>query len=613
MDPSTTAPAFFRELNPIEQQAYGSHGVHPALDGSVSQWQAPYGQFMTDQNHVLHPLNLPQESLIYAPQNAGSFGDIGDIGDTRTMPATPMGPPPKRRKKKAPTLRAKAWEPYKARILELHVTQKLSLEKVKKKIEEEFGFTAEIRQYRTRISQWGKDKNVKPVEMAAIVRKRQQRKLADSDKGELIFMVRGSTVEPQKIDRWMNRHEVPQDLLYAPSPAASTPSAVCCRTISERGSLAPSPAYSAQSPNFSPEGIMSIAQSPAVFSPALSVWSIAQPQSGTFVGQSPAPIYRPLPSLLSGSPPTPRAFQDQLDTAAGSLQYRYKQTDEERLREELSRAETMFGTSHSTTLDILFELGDVLMIQGRYKSAEEMARRLVEGRRSVSGNNGIETLDALELLGQVLSRQGFYAQAEKLHRRTFESRKVMLGDEHPATLMGIANLALIYREQGRWKEAEELQVGVIETRKKVLGKEHPDTLTSMSNLASTYWSQGRWKEAEELQVGVIETRKKVLGKEHPNTLISMANLASTYRSQGRWREAEELQGREFQICSRILGDEHPDTLTSMKNLAIIWKDQDRSGDALALMRSCVVLQKRVLGTDHPHTASSAAVLAEWEI
>ncbi|KAJ4175793.1 hypothetical protein NW767_015671 [Fusarium falciforme] len=544
MDPSTTTPAFFRELNPIEQQAYESHGVHPALDGSASQWQALDGQLMTDQSHVLHPLNLPQESLIHAPQNAGSFGDIGDIGDTQTMPATPMGPPPKRRKKKAPTLRAKAWEPYKARILELHVTQKLSLGKVKKKIEEEFGFTAEIRQYRTRISQWGKDKNIKPVEMAAIVRKRQQRKIEDRDKGELIFTVRGSTVEPHKIDRWMNRHEIPRDLLYAPSPAASTPSAVCCRTISERGSLAPSPAYSAQSPNFSPEGIMSIAQSPAVFSPALSVWSIAQPQSGTFVGQSPAPIYRPLPSLLSGSPPTPSAFQDQLDTAAGSLQYRYKQTDEERLREELSRAEsraeTMFGTSHSKTLDILSELGNVLMAQGRYKSAEEMVRRLVEGRRSANGNDGIKTLDALELLGQVLSRQGFYAQAEELHRRTFESRKVMLGEEHPDTLTSMSNLASTYRSQGRWKEAEELGVQVLEMRKRILGEEHPDTLSSMSNLAWTYRSQGRWKEAEELGVQVLEMRKRILGDEHPRTLSSMSNLASTYRSQGRWKEVEEL-------------------------------------------------------------------------
>ncbi|KAI8718480.1 Clr5 domain-containing protein [Fusarium sp. LHS14.1] len=652
MDLSTTTPAFFREPNPIEQQAYEPHGVHPALDGSASQWQAPYGQFMTDQNPILHPLNLPQGYLIHTPQNAGAFGDIGD---TQTMPATPMGPPPKRRKKKAPTLRAEAWEPYKARILELHVTQKLSLGMVKKQIEEEFGFTAEIRQYRTRISQWGKDKNIKRVEMAAIVRKRQQRKLAESDKRELVFTVRDSTVEPHKIDRWMNSHKVPQDLLYAPSPAASTPSDVCCRTISERGSLAPSPAYSAQSPNFAPEGIMSISQSPAIPSPALSVLSIAQPQNGTFVGQSPAPIYRPLPSLLSGSPPTPWVFQDQLNTTSDSLQYRYKQTDEEHLREELFRAETVFGTSHSKTLDILFKLGIVLIEQGRYKSAEEMVRGLVEGRRSANGNNGIETLNALDLLGQVLCRQGFYAQAEKLHRRTFKSRKVMLGDEHPATLSSMNNLALIFGNQGRWKEAEELQVGVMEKRKRVLGEEHPDTLTSIDNLGSTFGNQGRWKEAEELQVGVIEVRKRVLGEEHPDTLLSMHNLAITWKGQGRWKEAEELQlglverrkkvlGGEhpntlasmddlastfgdqgwrkeagelqvgvMEVRKRVLGEEHPHTLLSMHNLAVTWEAQGRTRDALAMMRSCAVLRERVLGTDHPDTASSMIALAGWEM
>ncbi|KAH7111912.1 hypothetical protein B0J13DRAFT_659465, partial [Dactylonectria estremocensis] len=365
-----------------------------------------------------------------------------------------------------------------------------------------------IRQYRTRISQWGKDKNIKPVEMTAIVRKRQQRKLVEVDKGELIFTIRGSTVESQKIDRWMNRHRVPENLLYAPSPAASTPSALFCRTISERGSAVPSPAYSAQTPNFSPEGIMSVAQSPAVFSPALSVSSIVQPQSSTFVGRSPAPIYRPLPNFLSGSPPTPSAFQDQLDTVADSLQYLYKQTDEERLREELSRAETLFGTSHSKTLDILSKLGEVLMDQGRYKSAEEMVRRLVEGRRSANGNDGVETLDAMGLLGRVLIWQGFYAKAEKLHRRTFESRRVILGDEHPDTLSSMANLASTFWSQGRWKKAEELEVQVMETRKGVLGEEHPDTLTSMANLASTYRNQGRWKEAEVLEVQVMETGKR---------------------------------------------------------------------------------------------------------
>jgi hypothetical protein len=56
--------------------------------------------------------------------------------------------------------------------------------------------------------------------MKAIVRKRQRRKLVEDDKGELVFMVRDSKVEPQKIDRWMKRNDVPETFLYAPSPAA---------------------------------------------------------------------------------------------------------------------------------------------------------------------------------------------------------------------------------------------------------------------------------------------------------------------------------------------------------------------------------------------------------
>ena len=47
------------------------------------------------------------------------------------------------RKRKAPTLRVDAWEPYKARIIELHIEQGLPLGKVKDTIEKEFGFTAE--------------------------------------------------------------------------------------------------------------------------------------------------------------------------------------------------------------------------------------------------------------------------------------------------------------------------------------------------------------------------------------------------------------------------------------------------------------------------------------
>ncbi|KAF2466286.1 TPR-like protein [Lindgomyces ingoldianus] len=479
----------------------------------------------------------------------------------QTMPVTSMDPPTRPRKRKAPTLPAVAWEPYKARILELHNTEGLPLREVKEMIKKEFGFTAEIRQYRTRISQWGKDKNIKPEEMKAIVRKRQERKLVESSKRELVFTVRGSEVEPQKINRWMKRNNVRESLLYAPT----TPSAVRCQTISERDSPVPNSAFSPAAPIFSPESNVSIAQSPQIFSPALSIASIVRPQSNTFMGKSPAPTYQYLPSFPPGPVPSASAFQGQVDSVATFVPYRYRQKEEERLREELLTAETLFGTYHSGTLGILYQLGEVLIDQGRYKSAEEVIRRLLERRQAISGNDDVNTLNAFELLGQVLRRQGLYAKAEKLFRRTFGSRSVILGVEHGDTLNSMNNLGLTYMSQGRWKEAEELGV------QRRLGEEHPNTLTNMGNLALTYKNQGRWKEAEELEVQVVETRKRVLGEEHPHTLNSMANLAHT------------------------------------------WKSQSRNEEAILLMEECFQLQKHIVGPYHPHTESSLEALSKWQL
>lgn len=64
------------------------------------------------------------------------------------------------------------------------------------------------------------DKNVKPCEMRAIVRKRQKRKLVDVGRRDLIFEVRGNQVALQKIERWMKSHNVAESSLYLPSPAA---------------------------------------------------------------------------------------------------------------------------------------------------------------------------------------------------------------------------------------------------------------------------------------------------------------------------------------------------------------------------------------------------------
>ncbi|KAI4669197.1 uncharacterized protein J4E79_001240 [Alternaria viburni] len=138
--------------------------------------------------------------------------------------ATPSQPPPtpqhpnhiadtRPRKKKARTLRETDWEPYKDRIIQLHHVEKRPLPEVRILIEQELGFIAE-----SRLTQWKLDKNIKPEEMRAIVRHRQRRELVETDKSSLMFRVRGQEVEPQKIERWMKRHNAIESMTSAFSP-----------------------------------------------------------------------------------------------------------------------------------------------------------------------------------------------------------------------------------------------------------------------------------------------------------------------------------------------------------------------------------------------------------
>ena len=145
-----------------------------------------------------------------------------------------------------------------------------------------------------------------------------------------------------------------------------------------------------RSPNFPTRGATSVAQSPQISSPASSISSIIRPAISTFTGQSPAPIYQVLPNLLERPTPHPDACleqsrslqsyftEDPLQIQTGqaprsSVQYRYRQADEDRLRQELSTLEMLHGNDdRPETLRILSKLGQVLYDQGRYRSAEEL-------------------------------------------------------------------------------------------------------------------------------------------------------------------------------------------------------------------------------------------------
>ena len=120
-------------------------------------------------------------------------------------------------------------------------------------------------------------------------------------------------------------------------------------------------------------------------------------------------------------------------------------------------------------------------------------------------------LTRVNILALALQYQGKYKAAEEMNRRALEGKEKVLGVEHPDTLTSVNNLALVLPYQGKYKAAEEIN----RWYEKVLGVEHPNTLTSVYCLAYLFHTQQRYKDASILYLRASAGFSKSLGPEHP--------------------------------------------------------------------------------------------------
>lgn len=366
--------------------------------------------------------------------------------------------------------------------------------------------------------------------------------------------------------------------------------------------MAASPVYSARSLNFSPRDTASATPVPTVLSPTLSVLNIAHSQDTFFTGQSPALVNPPLPipPQRSGSTISDPAHYTQPPR-------RYRQDEEERTVAALYAAEGSLGSEHPHTLSLRTRLGDILFSQGRYRSAEEVARRIVEDCRKYE-INGLVMLDGMRLLSSVLLAQGSFHQSYSLQKWVFESSKATVGEEHPFTLKVMTELALGHSTNGHLEEAEELCVRALEISKRTLGRSHWITNRGMSVLLDIYRKQGRLKEAETLGVQTLEFAKTIFGNKDAEIIGNMDTLAAVYSQQGRFKKAEEVSMQLLDVLVHLYGEEHPLTLDCRHHLATTYTNQRRFKEAEDLGVQVLVARRRVLGERHPDTIDTMDLL-----
>lgn len=199
------------------------------------------------------------------------------------------------------------------------------------------------------------------------------------------------------------------------------------------------------------------------------------------------------------------------------------------------------GEGEQTELaDNLQDLGNALLLQGRYDEAERMLNEaLVERRRRLAHDDG-SVAQTLRYLAALKLERGDYARAESLYREVLaiqDANGIYLSPDRAETLN---DLAVLLEYEGKSQGIEELYDESLELWRRIGGDEHTSVATVLSNKGKWLTGQGRYAEAAACFEEGLAIRRKRLGDRHPLVAIILYKLASLLNIQSQFSRAEAL-------------------------------------------------------------------------
>lgn len=147
---------------------------------------------------------IPHSSVLQSPHNDRNSSTAShDSGYSSSMSNRASGGSPRQQARNAINwANSQDWDRYRAIITKLYREDGLHLKRVKEIMSEQFNFSASERMYKTRISKWALDKNLKAHDVMVIYRMNHARAMIGK---RSIFTVRGRPMEYSRIEQYLRR------------------------------------------------------------------------------------------------------------------------------------------------------------------------------------------------------------------------------------------------------------------------------------------------------------------------------------------------------------------------------------------------------------------------
>ncbi len=226
---------------------------------------------------------------------------------------------------------------------------------------------------------------------------------------------------------------------------------------------------------------------------------------------------------------------------------------------------------------VLDELGGLFRHQGRLVEAADALTRSIALESRLKGEEHLNVAASLHALAGVLVVQGKFKEAqEKLERALRIYAKVFDSEEHPEVAASLQVLAGVFREQGDLAGARRMLERALHIYDKVFhAMDHPDVAATLQSLAGVLRLQGNPARAREMLERALHICINVFNtEEHPEVALVMYELAADLFAQGNLAGAREMLERTLRIYAKVFGtEEHPDVAAALHELAGVLRDQ----------------------------------------
>jgi tetratricopeptide (TPR) repeat protein len=263
---------------------------------------------------------------------------------------------------------------------------------------------------------------------------------------------------------------------------------------------------------------------------------------------------------------------------------------------------SLVDPDHDLAVEVMVTKSLLLNDMGDSQGAEIIDRQVLQIRLQAFGPRDLRTRRSMNHLGNSLVRMEEYNGAEKLLRTALQVHSMDADMHNWRAYQVMMNIGWALACQKSYDESHRVLYDAVQRSKISLGPEHLETLALQNRFAWTLYWQRRLKESEEIFREVWSLQCKLLGESTYISISTIQGLAWVLKEMDRFGEAIEWSKKIFERSLDAYGPENEWTLEDCDHLGECYEKEGRYVDALELYQQMVEKLRSSGSIEHPAVA-----------